>query len=389
MASAGVVQYDIIGDDDTGMSEAIIQSIQTELERNQTELARLRQFRSLSGLLRPGSRLRQMESCQERITALQSRLAEEVSASRDRSVAVSLSIDELLRRVDELEISVQATGGNQDPNIADPQHDHHQGEAEVRAEADPVPVHGRDMVRGLPPLRFVRLLTGVNGIAAEVQPVSFERMRQNPAGGVKEGTSQLKNLAFADPDSLYIPHSYLHIKNIRKCGVFFTVGFCTWSTLHRAGDDQPEICVTPSQTTWPRLCSVVGAVLDANCLYTSTFRNGVAFSTTRRKNVVNGTPVKQPPKHPRLIPGNVHVEVFDGRNEPFELSQYRQLPPFPGPVPPRTAVVVIYTISRYQYRGPIPAADLTWAVGFNVLDVVVVANPHECVWDGPVNDHHG
>ncbi|EPQ55152.1 hypothetical protein GLOTRDRAFT_93683 [Gloeophyllum trabeum ATCC 11539] len=260
---------------DTGCSysnsidDSVLQQIKSEVEECLAGLAKGPRITWLN-TLRPGTRQRHIEACKTRLQTLQN-----VPGLRDGH---AVSVEELDKRIADIE--------NLIPNQI--------LSSSLGLDTSPEKPAGRDIMRDLPLLKPTRVLTGVNGAAAVIQPVSLEQMHSYPDDRTKNicssrllrldthrDTSKLRNLALVDPDAYFVPSKYLYVKDSWNCGIFFAVGFCSWSSLHLSVD-QPQICVTPSQTTWPRLCAVVGAVFKARCLYTSTFRNGVAFSTMRR-----------------------------------------------------------------------------------------------------------
>lgn len=395
---------------DTGCSysnsidDSVLQQIKSEVEECLAGLAKGPRLTWLN-TLHPGTRQRHIEACKTRLQTLQNILA---AGLRDGH---AVSVEELDKRIADIESSVKANGErqtasealSQDAQCSIAESDSQSGsftiDCSLGLDTSPEKPAGRDIMRDLPLLKPTRVLTGVNGAAAVIQPVSLEQMHSYPDDRTKNrllrldthrDTSKLRNLALVDPDAYFVPSKYLYVKDSWNCGIFFAVGFCSWSSLHLSVD-QPQICVTPSQTTWPRLCAVVGAVFKARCLYTSTFRNGVAFSTMRRISAASPSPSQLPRQaqpiqgghiYPQVRAYNDPVEVFDGRHDSFKLCKYRHLPRFHGPVPADAAVVVVYTVSRYENRGRINVEGLEGSVGFNVLDVIVLSNPGECSWDG-------
>jgi hypothetical protein len=68
------------------------------------------------------------------------------------------------------------------------------------------------------------------------------------------------------------------------------------------------------------------------------------------------------------------VPVWDGHN-PFMLSTYAKLPPFTEDIPDNSAVLLIFMVSCFPYKGTFPCMQYT--ISFNIQHIIVIALPTE------------
>jgi hypothetical protein len=65
--------------------------------------------------------------------------------------------------------------------------------------------------------------------------------------------------------------------------LFYTVGIVSHSDLV-TGNNSHQICVVPTDLSWARIAAVMGMFFKQKKLALSAFKNGISFSTLKRKD---------------------------------------------------------------------------------------------------------
>ncbi|KAF9779575.1 hypothetical protein BJ322DRAFT_1024444 [Thelephora terrestris] len=197
---------------------------------------------------------------------------------------------------------------------------------------------------------------------------------KSPKGGII-------NVALREPASLSLnPNSgYLRSKENSS----WILASLTGQVTYFSNSGIRQICVTPFAHRWYRFVAVLAAVCEQPILYFQSFKGGVTFGTNRLKR--SGYANKKPRQHVAPIDGSSlkdgdAIPVYDGR-EQLRLGSYWEKP-YLGDVKKDSAAMMLFSIrkgalpSAIQEREDLPRA-LTTAVYFNILGVVVLAEPGE------------
>ncbi|KIM71746.1 hypothetical protein PILCRDRAFT_8709 [Piloderma croceum F 1598] len=176
--------------------------------------------------------------------------------------------------------------------------------------------------------------------------------------------------------------------------LFYTVGIVSHSDLV-TGQNSHQICIVPTDLSWSRVTAVMGMLFEQKKLAISTFKNGVSFSTLKRKDtganqqlssLGMSTPSfsKAPMSRSRNtpLPYNCNVPTFDGR-APFRLPEYKDLQKLHTEITPGSAVIVLFTLGAYDLSdGGAMSYGVTCGVSLNIQSVVLIADPLKA--DSPI-----
>ncbi|KAJ8580981.1 hypothetical protein M405DRAFT_833285 [Rhizopogon salebrosus TDB-379] len=169
-----------------------------------------------------------------------------------------------------------------------------------------------------------------------------------------------------------------HIGFPQAPAVFFHVGITVASSLTH-GDRNRHISILPCNLTWPRSAAFIGQICHEKALAFWTWNKGVSFSTMNKTKDSDSFTIAtdeedSPAKSGNPLAWNQNIPCFDGTN-PFFLENFWKLPKIDSEIEGGSAVLVLFSVNTYDYRGGLRIKNLNKNASLNAISVVLLAHP--------------
>ncbi|KAH7909522.1 hypothetical protein BJ138DRAFT_1114912 [Hygrophoropsis aurantiaca] len=197
------------------------------------------------------------------------------------------------------------------------------------------------------------------------------------------------NIALASPSNFSRTTGGIisHKTHPSEPATFFTTGIVQWSST-TTGLWNRQICITPSNLTWPRASSFMGQIFHEKALSFNTWNRGISFSTKNKSKGTSASPTHVQrglvnagvsSSQPSALSGNPlqwyeSIPTYDGRKA-FALTQFNKLPKIDHEIEVGSAVLVIFSASTYDARGNSQPKHVNKTVSVNAVSIVLLADP--------------